>query len=336
MAVAETRDATLPVGCFGKLPSRGDFVGGEGSHQLMQMLDRWAGQALELMARNPGWRQAYDDARPLHFAFLGSGSRVAVAGHFLPSRDVSGRRFPFLLATRLEVPRPLPFIARAPLALSRPWSLMARLGQQAVAAEDAATALREVSSARLAISTAPQAWDAAFDDFLELQDIGTLQGLLRASGHPRLCLRRMLPALGLLLQPVAAAGGGVDKGLSLPLPTDGLYRPLVAAFWLDLVSGFLARADFELVLLVREDGQSGGQEGPRLMIGFNGADGRTLQAALDPTEDAERFIGIDDAEWVDEQLSADYGLNKLASHLDRDDLALRTAREVFNRTFLGT
>ncbi|MCE7032156.1 type VI secretion system-associated protein TagF [Lysobacter sp. GX 14042] len=335
MGVAELQDIRLPVGCFGKLPSRGDFVGGDGNHQLMQMLDRWTGQALEQMAGNPAWRQLYDQARPLHFAFLGSGSRVVIGGHFLPSRDASGRRFPFLIATRLEVLRPLSFIGRSPLALARPWSLMARLGQQALGADDTAAALREIAATRLSISAEPQAWDAAFADFLELQDLGTLQALLQGSGHPRLCLRRMLPALGLLMQPVAAAGGGVDKGLSLPLPADGLYRPLVAAFWLDLVSGFLARADFELVLLVREGGGLDGEGGPRLLVGLNGADGRTLHAALDPAEGAERFIAIDDADWVDEPLAADYGLNKLASHLDRGDLSLRTAREAFNRTFLG-
>ena len=335
MAVAEAREAQLPVGCFGKLPSRGDFVGGEGSHQLMQMLDRWSGDALERMARNPAWRQLYDEAPPLHFAFLGSGNRVAVGGHFLPSRDASGRRFPFLLACRMEVARPLGFIARAPLALSRPWSLMGRLGQQALAADDAAPALRDIAATRLSIGPGTQAWDGAFEDFLELQDIAALQALLRGSGHPHLSLRHALPALGLLLQPVAAAAGGVDKGLALPLPADPLYRPLVAAFWLDLASGFLGRADFELVLLLREGTGADGR-GPCLLLGFNGADGRTLHAALDPAEAAQRFIPIGEADWVEEQLSADHGLNKLASHLDRGELALGTARTAFNRTFLGT
>ena len=334
MAVAEGRELQLPVGCFGKLPSRGDFVGGEGSHQLMHMLDRWSGHALELMARNPAWRQLYDGAVPLHFAFLGSGNRVAVAGHFVPSRDASGRRFPFLLATRLEVARPLAFIGRSALALSRPWSLMARLGQQALAAGDATPVLREIGAARIAMESGTRSGDAAFDDFLELQDVASLQALLQSPGRPPLLLRQILPALGLLLQPVAAAAGGVDKGLSLPLPADPLYRPLVAAFWLDLVSGFLARADFELVLLLRGEAPHE-EDGPRLLLGFNGADGRTLHGALDPAEAATRFIDIADAEWVDAQLSADYGLNKLASHLDRGDLALRTARAAFNRTFLG-
>ena len=332
MVVAETRELRLPVGCFGKLPGRGDFVGGEESHQLMHVLDRWSGHALELMTRNPAWRELYDQAPPLHFAFLGSGNRVAVAGHFLPSRDASGRRFPFLLACRMEVARPLGFIGRSPLALSRPWSLMAALGREA--AQDAAPALRRIAATRIAIDPGARAWDAAFNDFLELQDVAALEALLEGPGGSRPCLRQVLPALGLLLQPVAAAGGGVDKGLSLPLPVDPLYRPLVAAFWLDLVSGFLARADFELVLLQPADDTSGARR-PRLLLGFNGADARTLQAALDPAAAAGHFIAIDDAAWVDGQLSADYALHGLASHLDHGDLALGTARAAFNRSFLG-
>ena len=132
MVVAETAFA---LSYFGKLPSRGDFVRTPENHQLMVMLDRWAGGGLELLATDPGWKQLYDEAPPLHFAFLGSRSKLAIGGHFLPSRDASQRRFPFLTATRFEVTQPLAFIARSPLALSRLWTSLARLGQQAIAAD---------------------------------------------------------------------------------------------------------------------------------------------------------------------------------------------------------
>lgn len=331
MVVAETAFA---LSYFGKLPSRGDFVRTPENHQLMVMLDRWAGGGLELLATDPGWKQLYDEAPPLHFAFLGSRSKLAIGGHFLPSRDASQRRFPFLTATRFEVTQPLAFIARSPLALSRLWTSLARLGQQAVAAEDAGEVLRTLGETRVTISPDPQVYDAPFNDFIDLQDVGSLQDLLRQSGHPQLQLRLLIPALGLLMQPLVAGGAGqIDKGLALPLPRDALYRPLVAAFWLDLVGGFLGRSDFELMLLVR-DGI--GEVGPQLLIGFNGADGRTVQAALDPQIGAERIIRVDDAEWVDDQIGGDYALNKLVSYIERDDLSLRVARKAFNETFLGT
>lgn len=323
-------DAGLPVSYFGKLPSRGDFVRTTDNHQLMLLLDRWAGSGLELLAQDPGWKQYYDGAPPIHFAFLGSRSRLAIGGHFLPSRDASERRFPFLAASRFEVTQPLPFIARSPLAMSRLWTVLARQGRQAVAAEDATAVLREIAESRVAVSPDPGMYEAPFADFLDLQDIGSLQELLRQSGHPQLRLRWLLPALGLLLQPVVGGGARIDKALALPLPRDALYRPLVAAFWLDLISGFLARAEYELAILLKDDAN------PQLLIGFNGADGRTLQAALDPQFAVEHIIRVDDAEWVEEQVASDYALNKLVSYIERDELSLRVARRAFAETFLGS
>jgi type VI secretion system protein ImpM len=323
-------DTAWPVGYFGKLPARGDFVRAGEHTPLMQQLDRWAEQAAELLARDPDWKRTYDAAPPMHFAFLGSRSRGGVGGHILASRDASERRFPFMVATRFDIATPLPFLARSPLALSRPWGGMARQARQAVAADDPAPMLRELAEARVSLSVEPAHYEAPFIDFLDLQDIGTLDGLLRDAGHEGR-LAWTLPALGLLLQPVLTGGGAqIDKGLSLPLPRDPLYRPLVAAFWLDLLAGFLARAAFELAVLV-PDGPS-----PRLVVGFNGADGRTLHAAMDPRSADEHLIRVDDAEWVEEQVAGDYGLNRLVSFLDRDELSLRVARKLFGETFLGT
>lgn len=325
---------TLPVSYFGKLPSRGDFVRAAEYHQLMASLDRWAGSGVELLAQDPDWKQLYDTAAPLHFAFLGSRSRLAVAGHFHPSRDATGRRFPFLAASRLEVSQPLAFIGRSPLALARLWAGLARLSRQAVQADDAGDALRELTESRIEVNGDPAVYAAPFNDFLDMQDIGTLQALLRDSGHARLQLRWTLPALGLLLQPLLSGGATqIDKALSLPLPRDALYRPLVAAFWLDLLAGFTARADFEIAVLVVEGRPAGGA--PQLVVGFNGADGRLLQAVLDPRIAAEQIIRVDDAEWVADQVPGDYALNKLASYLERDDLSLRRARAVFGEIFLG-
>lgn len=337
MAVVE---AVPAVGYFGKLPSRGDFVRTAENPPLMALLDRWAGQGVELLAQDPGWKQLYDDAAPLHFAFLGSRSRLAIAGHFLPSRDASARRFPFLSASRIEVLQPLGFIARSPLALARLWGQLARLGQQALAAEDAGEALRALAESRIAVNPDHGVYAAGFDDFLDLHDIGSVQALLRQSGHAQLRLKWLLPALGLLLQPVLTGGASqIDKALSLPLPRDPLYRPLLAAFWLDLISGFIGRADVELAVLVKEGVSAAGSAldaAPQLIVGFNGADGRTLQAALDPNVATEQIIRVDDADWVEDHVGGDYALNKLVSYLERDELSLRVARKTFAETFLGT
>src|SRR5690606_40667144 len=128
---------------------------------------------------------------------------------------------------------------------------------------------------------------------------------------------------------LSGSGVAIDKGLELPLPADPLYRPLVGAFWLDIVAAFLSRGDFELAVLIRDEAT------PRMIVGFNGADHHTLRAALDPHFAAGHLIRMHDAEWVDEHLAGDYALNKLASYVDRDDLSLKAARRIFGETFLG-
>lgn len=325
-----TQTMTAEVGYFGKVPARGDFVRAAGNHQLMALLDRWAGSGIELLSRNPDWKRLYDGAAPLHFAFLGSRSRLVVCGHLRPSRDASERRFPLLSAIRMEVANPLGFIGRSPMALNRVWNGLARLSHEAATAEDPAGPLQALGETRYELSPDPAAYAAPFNDFLETQTIGSLQRLLRESGYAHLQLRHAMPALGLLLQPVLTGGGvSIDKGLELPLPQDRLYQPLVAAFWLDIVSGFVSRGDFELAVLISEAAPA------RMVLGFNGADQDTLRALIDPQAAQEHLIRIDAADWVEDQLAADYALNKLASYVDRDDLSLKAARAVFGETFLG-
>lgn len=323
-------EVAIPVSYFGKLPSRGDFVRTPDNHHLMGLLDRWVGSGLELLSQDIAWKQSYEAAQSLHFAFLGPRSKLVIAGHLQPSRDTSERRFPFIAATHLQVPPSLEFVARSPLAFSRLWVSLARMVRVAVAAEDSTDPLRQIADARFSLSPTPAAYDATFQDFLDMQVLDSLEAALADAGHGQVTLKWALPALGLLLQPaLSGAAMPIDKGLSLPLPKDPLYRPLAAAFWLDLVSGFLARANVELALIINEGDK------PRLTIGFNGADGRILHSALDPRIGAERLINVDAADWVEDQLQGDYALNKLASYLDRGDLSLRSARQVFRETFLG-
>jgi type VI secretion system protein ImpM len=323
-------EVSAAVGYFGKLPSRGDFVRSADNRQLMNQLDRWVGSSMELLSQNIDWKRLYDDMPELYYAFMGSRSRLVICGHFLRSYDASQRRFPFLSAIPLEVAEPLRFIARSPMALSRTWAGVARLAREAIEAQDATTPLIDLTNARFQVNTDPAAYDSAFADFLEMQTIGSLQRILRESGHEHIQIRHMLPALGLLLQPVLSGTDvNIDKALELPLPRDPLYRPLVTAFWLDVVAAFLGRGDFELAVLIHD------KQMPQLLIGFNGADQQILRTAIDSQVAAEYLIRLCDSEWVEDYLPGDYALNKLASYIDRDDLTLKSARAIFSETFLG-
>ncbi len=317
---------------FGKIASRGDFVRGTQQVALTQMLDQWLSQGLDLVSADPRWKQRYDGLSSCRFAFLGARSKVALAGHLIPSVDAAGRRFPFVTAGSFEVQAPLPFMALAPMAMSRVWTRLETLGNEVCAAPDATRLLAMLAQTRIDIDTGSDAYASSFADFLEMQTVGSFEALLRAS-HPRLELRRTLLALGLLLQPVPASGvSRIDKGLALPLPEDPLYAPLAAAFWMSLVAPFLARGDFELALFVVRR-QSGA--GAELCIGLAGGAPTTLQAIFDTDRRADAFVEVVDADWVDEHIDDDYAIKKLSSYLMQPQLSASQAMQTFKECFLG-
>jgi type VI secretion system protein ImpM len=317
---------------FGKVASRGDFLRSEQHDALTRMLDQWLSQGLERAAADPRWKQRYDQVAPCRFAFLGARSTVGLAGHLIPSVDASGRRFPFVTAGSFDIESPLPFMAHAPLALVRLWSRLESIGREACAAADASGPLGRAAQARLEIDTHPRSYAAGLEDFLEMQTVGSLEALLRAS-HPRLVLRDTLLAIGLLLQPVPGSGmSRLDKGLALPLPEDPLYGPFVGALWMGLVAPFLAHGDFELAMFVlrrRPD------EGACLCIGFAGGAPRTLQAVFDRESSDDAFVDVVGADWVGEHLEGDYAIAKLASYLAQPQLSMRQAMQTFKECFLG-
>jgi type VI secretion system protein ImpM len=323
---------SVSLAWFGKVASRGDFVRSTQQGSLTQMLDQWLSQGLELVSGDPRWKQRYDQVGPCRFAFLGARSKVALAGHMIPSVDSSGRRFPFVTAGSFDVDAPLPFMSHAPMALSRLWSRLETIGREVCTAEDATASLGKAAQARLELDTSATAYATSFDDFLEMQTVGSLEELLRAA-HPRLELRRTLLAIGLLLQPVPASGvSRLDKGLALPLPDDPLYAPFVGAFWMSLVAPFLARGDFELALFVLRRQPGGGSE---LCIGFAGGSPATLQAIFDVDKRDEAFVEVVAADWADEHADDDYAIKKLSSYLMQPQLSMSQAMQTFKECFLG-
>ena len=334
-----SQTATVPMAYFGKVPSRGDFVRSASQAPLTQKLDRWLTQGLELMSDDPRWKEIYDHAAPVNFAFLGVKSRALLAGHLIPSTDTSGRRFPFVAAGTLDVgsamgpnDAPLAFLARNPTVLTRLWARFEQAAQLAFGATEAGAMLGTLNQTHVDVDVQAHAYDPSLQDFLDLQTVGELESMLRQSGHS-VNLRRTLLALGLLLQPVPTSGSStLDKGISLPLPADPLYLPYVATLWVELVARFLTRGDFEVVLYVSTGGNT---KAPMLQVGFSGGSPATLQAALDPHVGRTVFVDLSDAEWVESQTGKDYGIKKLSSYLEQPQLSLRQALSTFGETFLG-
>ncbi len=319
------------VGYFGKIPSRGDFVKGSDNPALIKVLDEWLAKAMELMSGDARWKLSYDAVAPLHFAFIGPRRRHAIAGHIVASSDQSSRRFPFLMMSTMEVADPGAFVPDAPLVLNRLWNRLESLSNGVVTATDATAPLQAAATHVIDLDLRTAAYDAAFEDFLDMQTVGALDALLAQAGYEG-SVRQILLALGLLLQPVLASSSSrLEKSLLLPLPVDPMYRNLVASFWMHLITPFLARADFELALFITRLEQK-----PVFVLGFSGASAQTLQAIMDPQAGQDRHITFDQLDWVEEQIDDDYAIKKLSTYLAQANLSLKSALDSLCTAFIGT
>ncbi|OON62802.1 type VI secretion-associated protein [Massilia sp. KIM] len=319
------------IGYFGKIPSRGDFIKGSDNPALIKVLDDWLARAMDLLSSDARWKLSYDAMAPLHFAIIGPRRRHAIAGHIVASADQSSRRFPFLMMSALEVNDPSEFVPDAPLVLNRLWNRLETLSTGVVSAPDASAPLAAAASQTVELDLRASAYDAAFADFLEMQTVGGLQAMLAQAGFEG-SVRQVLLALGMLLQPVLASSSSrLEKSLLLPLPRDPMYRNLVAAYWMHLITPFLARADFELALFLTRIADR-----PALVLGFSGASAHTLQAIIDPHAGLERHISFDQLDWVEDQVDDDYAVKKLSTYLAQSDLSLKSALDSLGTAFIGT
>lgn len=318
------------IGYFGKVPARGDFIKATDNVALITLLDNWLAQSMDLLSGDPRWKIIYDGVKPLHFAFIGPRSKRAIAGHLVASSDQAQRRFPFLAMSAMDIDDPAEFVKRCPMVLSRLWNRLETLTGAVVTATDPTAALQNLVSTSIDLELNTTGYDAAFADFLDMQTIGALDAMLTQSGFKG-TVRQLLIALGLLLQPVMASSSSrLEKSLVLPMPSDPMYRYLVATFWMHLITPFLRRADFELALFFTNI-----QSRPSMVLGFSGASARTLHALIDPQIGAEHHIAFEDADWIEDQLDDDYGVKKLSTYLSQPNLSLKSAHDSFREAFIG-
>ena len=320
--------ASAQIGYFGKLPACADFVKNVQDVAAMEVLDDWMATVMRLLPSSARWKINYDAMAPVSFAFLGAARHQALAGHLVASRDLSGRRFPFLLMRSLDLADPAGFVAGAPLACAALWDYSEGVAASLLASSEPAGQLQTIPLAQVAVDGACAA--DALDNFIDTATIGALGGLLRHAGAP--CdSARLILALGLLLQPIMhSRSADLTRSVVLPLPFDPCQRHRVAAFWLALVAPFLRHADVDLSLFITHQA-----ERPVLVLGSCDGAAETLRAIIDPLAAAEQQISFGDTGWIDEQLRQDVDVRTLASYLGNAQLTLKTARDLFLQTFIG-
>lgn len=321
----------MPATCFGKIPSRGDFVKGTGQHQLITLLDRWVSRAMEELSEDSRWKIAYDSAGAVDFLFAGARSRISVVGHLRPSSDSSGRRFPLITAAMVERDDSLLFRC-GPSALQQSFAALARIAERGVAGAEASQLLSELDAVNCTADFASAIGADPLGHFVRRTTLAGLADML-ALGNGSEALRRIILALGLLLRPVLGQGSiQIDKDLVLPLPGEERQRHHVAGLWLYLASAFLRRTSVELQLLIERRADH-----PYLVLGFNGDSPSTLLSTLAPEIMSERRILLLDPEWIEQQaeITRDYGIAKLSSYLAQPAVTLEQAVTTFREVFLG-
>lgn len=87
----------FPAGCFGKLPIYGDFIRYHAGGVEAGEFDLWLQTGLEFAKRRNevNWPAAYSQAPSYHFLFHAQSPERFLVGILQPSRDQSGREFPF-------------------------------------------------------------------------------------------------------------------------------------------------------------------------------------------------------------------------------------------------
>lgn len=328
--------------CFGKLPGRGDFVRSPGHAALIEGLDQWQAVALGHLAANPRWKLLYDASPEVAFAVVAHGARVGLAGRWVASRDSSGRRFPLVCATTFEVQAPPQGVALSPLVLPNTWAALQGWQADLRLSSDPTESLAR-GPAQPALAPAYAQARLQFNDFLDTHTLASLQQALLASGH-RAPLAPAVIALGLLLRPALAQGGGrLQRLLALPLTADARMGHALAAWWLLLSLAFFEHHDVELgvflpqvpVNLAQVPMRADLARPPLMLLGFQGAAPAAVEAWVDPDAWDRHVVVLSDAQWVEDEVGREPALRRLATYLRDPGLSLSLAAQCFHEAFTG-
>jgi len=227
---------TLGAACLGKLPTHGDFVSHRASTPTMRALDEWVRKGLyQARQRSAGpWDEAYDQAPTTHF-FFGGGPKApnALMGVWHPSRDRSGRAYPFMVTC--EVPTSqlhAPDLARLPLHAERFYTAADRIVREATAGEipyrDVADRVAQIATDVDLRAPAPRTYAQYLQQPLEVF-LRDLLGHFQDSGKYRLFGNLLQILLPLQDRPSLQ----LNYGLQFPLRPHDEALTRDACFWLD-------------------------------------------------------------------------------------------------------
>ncbi len=89
----------VTTGYFGKLPKFADFVKYNASGDEILLIDNWIQEGIRLakLKYKNNWQNYYNNTSPIYFIFPFTDTDKITIGIICPSKDKSGRNFPFLI-----------------------------------------------------------------------------------------------------------------------------------------------------------------------------------------------------------------------------------------------
>jgi type VI secretion system ImpM family protein len=216
------------VGFYGKLPQFGDFVQQRATGEPLAKLEEWIQVGLAALRDADGpLAEDYDEGPPVQFLHP-----AGLAGAMRPSRDASGRRYPFVVFFPW---RPGVDAWLGPLRCAR------ALGDAEAAAEDAPRASDLEAIAALLKQIAPAEQRDARANY------GRFLGAARAAALGG-TLEDKLARLADACTPIRKAGT-TSAGLTLRFPLANAEPHASACFWLDVLLRLLCWNAAPLALL---------------------------------------------------------------------------------------
>lgn len=228
---------TRSVLCFGKLPIHGDFVRYGASGTAVQAIDEWFQQGLSIARERAPEKfdDAYDAAPAYAFVFTPRNASAALVGVTQPSRDRSGRRYPFLVAFEVdEAQLEAQSVARFPVRFGGFFSWATQLVREATSGRIAYRDLPDHLNAFNGATAETSARTPGYDRYLRQTSFRTfVERLWGDSSYTRKYLLFknltdiMLPIRGRVPPRFAL-------GLRFPLTPEDSERTYAASFWLEV------------------------------------------------------------------------------------------------------
>ncbi|MFQ5587554.1 MAG: type VI secretion system-associated protein TagF [Nitrospiria bacterium] len=283
------------LGCFGKLPIHSDFIRFQVIGNEIRMLDQWVQEGIYYAKARLGqkWKETFHNAETWSFLFRPAASPSFLIGVFCPSRDRSGRSYPFFLFLRVDKSvfgapiyfAPLCFdlfLKEAQGIAQTQWNgfdlstFLSRLKDFSVPAPIDADLIREDYLQYIEHQTSRYFWTRLFGDFKDSKKYQLYRNLIDV----------LLPMRG---ESANTLGFGLKFPLTpQPLITEERNEKCDIAFWFDLSSKFLKIEEDFFVFWQRHSGKST----PAMLAFFSFPTPKQFLSLLQPDQNHDAWFNL--------------------------------------------